>query len=230
MEQKKTKVEIHNGDSLSFFKDFTRLEGDVVITDPPFNVGYHYKGYKDNLPKKEWLDLLSEVCQPPCVVILYPEMVFEFAARIGMTPTKCVSWVYPSNLPRQHRMIAWFGVKPDFTKVGQPYKDPKDKRIAKRIAEGHEARLYDWWDINQVKNDSKCKTAHPCQMPFEVMRRVVGITPCDRVLEPFAGTGTTLLAAQYWGKDSVGVDISPEYCEIARESIHQTGTLWETHG
>lgn len=225
-ESNKPEIQLINADSKAFFRDFTRQEGDVVISDPPFNVKYHYDNYKDNLPKEEWLDLLAEVCAPPCVVILYPEMVFEFAARLGMTPTKCVSWVYPSNTPRQHRMIAWFGVKPDFTKVGQPYKNPTDKRIAKRIAEGKEARLYDWWEVNQVKNVSAEKTAHPCQMPFEVMRRVVGITPCDRVLEPFAGSGTTLLAAKHWGKDAVGVELNPDYCEVAEQRLRGDGSLF----
>ena len=45
--------------------------------------------------------------------------------------------------------------------------NPNDKRIQKRIAEGKTgAKLYDWWNVNQVKNNSKEKTAHPCQMPL----------------------------------------------------------------
>ena len=44
------------------------------------------------------------------------------------------------------------------TEIEEPYKNPTDKRIAKRIAEGHEGgMLYDWWEINQVKNVSKDK-------------------------------------------------------------------------
>lgn len=220
-------IEIHNEDSRVFFKNFDRKEGDVVITDPPFNMKYHYDSYKDNLPKKEWLDLLADLCQPPSVVVLYPEMMFEFAMRIGTAPTKCVSWVYPSNIPRQHRMIAWFGVKPDFTKVGQPYRNPTDKRVKERILQGFQARLYDWWEINQVKKDNKCKTLHPCQMPFEVMRRVVGITPCDRVLEPFAGSGTTLLAAKEWQKSAVGVEINETYFKIIKQSLLETKKIWD---
>ena len=46
-----------------------------------------------------------------------------------------MSWVYNSNTGKQHRDIAFFGVKPDFRKVGQDYKNPTDKRIAKRSAE-----------------------------------------------------------------------------------------------
>ncbi len=214
-------IDLYNADSRVFFKDFKRKEGDVVITDPPFNVKYHYDGYKDNLPKNEWLDMLAELCKPPCVIILYPEMMFEFASRIGAVPDKCVSWVFPSNLPRQHRMIAWFGVKPDFTKVSQPYKNPNVSKIKKRIAEGKEAQLYDWWEINMVKNTNPARTDHPCQMPFQVMSRIVGITPCKRILEPFAGSGTTLLASKEWGIPAVGVEMNPDYCEIIAERLSQ---------
>ena len=217
----KANIEIHNEDSRVFFKNFDRKEGDVIITDPPFNIGFHYETYKDNLPKKEWLDMLSEVCKPPCVLILYPEMMFEFSNKIGVFPDKCVSWVFPSNLPRQHRMIAWFGVKPDFTKVQQPYKNRNISKIKKRIAEGKEAKLYDWWEINMVKNTAHAKTDHPCQMPFEVMSRIVGITPCDRVIEPFAGSGTTLVAAKEWNIDAVGVEMNPNYCNIINDRLKQ---------
>ena len=98
-----------------------------------------------------------------------------------MIPTKVVSWCYNSNLPRQHRDIAFYNVKPDFRKVRQPYKNPTDKRIRELVASGSKGSpLYDWWQIQQVKNVSKDKQKHPCQMPLEVMERIVGILVHDR--------------------------------------------------
>ena len=58
-------------------------------------------------------------------------------------------------------------------------------------------------------------------MPLEVMRRVVGITPAERILDPFAGSGTTLLAADMWGIDSVGLEQSLKYVrEIEKRLIN----------
>ena len=56
-------------------------------------------------------------------------------------------------------------------KLLRKYKNLNDKRIKARIAAGKTgAKLYDWWEINQVKNVSKEKTEHPCQgdwpLPF----------------------------------------------------------------
>lgn len=193
----------------------------VIVTDPPFNVGYHYKTYKDNMDADAYYEMLGDVFSfAPFVVIHYPEEIYKIAFQVGEFPERVVSWVYNSNTPKQHRDIAFFGVKPDFTKYGQPYKNPKDKRIAQRIAEGKTAKLYDWWEINQVKNVSKEKTAHPCQMPLEVMRRIVAILPDEyTVVDPFMGSGTTALACKELGRNFVGIEMDEHYADIARSRL-----------
>jgi len=194
----------------------------IVVTDPPFNVGYHYNNYKDNLDADEYYEMLGSVFQySPFVVIHYAEEIYKIAFQVGEFPDKVVSWVYNSNTPKQHRDIAFFGVKPDFTKYGQPYKNLKDKRIMQRIADGKSARLYDWWEINQVKNVSKEKTSHPCQMPVEVMRRIIGILPeYYTIVDPFMGSGTTGVACKSLDRDFSGIEMDEEYAEIARDRIN----------
>jgi len=196
----------------------------VIVTDPPFNVGYHYNDYKDNMAQDAYYSMLGSVFESvPFVIIHYPEQIYKLAIQINKTPDKVVSWVYNSNTPKQHRDISFFGVKPDFTKYGQPYKNPTDKRIAQRIAEGKTAKLYDWWEINQVKNVSKDKTAHPCQMPLEVMRRIVGILPDDyTIVDPFMGSGTTALACKELGRKFIGIDMDETYVEIAKQRLSTT--------
>jgi hypothetical protein len=91
---------------------------------------------------------------------------------IGMEPSRAVAWVYHANTPRQWRLICWFGVEPDFTRLRQPYGNPTDARVQELIANGSEgAASYDWWLIEQTKNVSAEKTCHPAQTPVEVMRR-----------------------------------------------------------
>lgn len=160
----------------------------IIVTDPPFNIGYHYNTYKDNLKEDEYLEGLCNLLEYlPCVVIHYPETLYKIAFRLGKFPEKIISWVYNSNTAKQHRDIAFFGIIPNMNQVKQPYKNPNDKRIKQRIAEGKTgAKLYDWWNINQVKNVSKDKTKHPCQMPIEVMENIIGILPYDSVIvDPF---------------------------------------------
>jgi DNA modification methylase len=149
--------------------------------------------------------------------VQYPEALHQLSVTLGRVPERVVSWVYNSNTAKQHRDIAFYGVTPDFKKVRQPYKNPNDKRIKERIARGLTGcKLYDWWNVNQVKNVSKAKTGHPCQMPLEVMKNIVGVLPEDAVIvDPFMGSGTTGVACLELGREFVGIEIDASYYEIA---------------
>ena len=120
-------------------------------------------------------------------------------------------------------MSLFFGVTPDFRKVRQPYKNPSDKRIMRRMADGEAgAKLYDWWEANQVKNVSREKTSHPCQMPVEVMENIISILPDEMlVIDPFMGIGTTGVACVEAGRDFVGIEMDEGYFGIAEECIRQ---------
>ena len=147
-------IQIYNGNNIEVLQSLNlNLSKCIFVSDPPFNIGYHYDQYNDRMNEDDYYNWLADVFGTnKQVIIHYPEYLYKHAFNIGLFPEKVVSWVYNSNTGKQHRDIAFFGVKPDFRKVGQDYKNPTDKRISKRIAEGKTARLYDWWEINQVKN------------------------------------------------------------------------------
>lgn len=195
----------------------------VVVTDPPFNIGYRYKGFTDRMDEGDYYAMLAEVtAQTAAVVIHYPEQLHRLSIEKGEAPERVVSWVYNSNTRKQHRDVAFYGVKPDFNRVKQPYKNQNDKRIRKLMAEGKGARLYDWWNVNQVKNVSKAKTGHPCQMPVEVMKNIIGILPDGiGVIDPFLGSGTTAVACAELGVPFIGYEIVEEYAEMANKRVKE---------
>lgn len=194
----------------------------LVITDPPYNQGYAYNSYSDRMTEEEYIELLSHI-PTPCVIIHYPEETINILPKA--IKDKCeqvVCWVYNSNTGKQSRLISWWGCKPDFRKVLQPYKNLNDKRIQKRIEEGKTgAKLYDWWEINQVKNVSKEKTEHPCQIPEEVIRRIILTTakPGETIIDVFAGSGTTNKVANDLGFDTIGYEVDEFYCDIIKNRI-----------
>jgi DNA modification methylase len=214
-------VTIYHGDCRDILPTVTADA--VVVSDPPYNVGYHYDGYSDSLSSDEYLTLLQTVMRMPSVMLHYPESIAAFCARTGWAPTECVSWVYHANTPRQWRQIAWFGATVDFARVTQPYMNPHDKRVMALMAAGKMRSLYDWWHIEQVKNVSDEKTEHPCQIPVAVMERVLGITPHpSTVLDPFMGSGTTLVAAKRLGRRAIGIELNQAYCDIAIRRLAQS--------
>lgn len=64
---------------------------------------------------------------------------------------------------------------------------------------------------------------HPCPKPVEWMRWLIDIAsePHDVILDPFAGSGTTLRAAKDLGRRAIGIEIDPAYCEIAVRELAQ---------
>jgi DNA modification methylase len=204
------------------YRDYEIPKG-LVITDPPYNQGYKYNDYEDRLSEEEYIELLSKI-PTPCVIIHYPEETINILPKaIKGKCEQVVCWVYNSNTGKQSRLISWWGCKPDFRKVRQPYKNLNDKRIQKRISEGKTgAKLYDWWEINQVKNVSKEKTDHPCQIPEELIKRIILTTasPNDIIIDVFGGSGTTAKVAKDLGFSSVSYEIDSEYCEIIEKRVN----------
>jgi DNA modification methylase len=205
-----------NGD----FRDYEYPKG-ITITDPPYNQNYHYGSYKDKLKNDEYLLLLSGI-KKPCVIIHYPEETINLLPNIFGKCEQVVSWVYNSNTGKQHRLISWWGCKPDFSKLTQPYKNPNDKRVKRLIESGRMgAKLYDWWEIQQIKNVSKEKTEHPCQIPEEVIKRILltTVNKNETVVDPFSGSGTVLKVANDFGYKSIGYEIDTNYCNIIKERL-----------
>lgn len=210
------------GNSFELIQDVIKsVNNPCIVTDPPFNVGYHYDSYKDKKDEYEYYSDLSgmfELC--PSVVVHYPEALYKLSYRMGAFPMRVVSWVYNSNTNKQHRDIAYFNIEPNFKGLGE-FKNPNDKRIKERIAKGLKPRGYDWIYCNQVKNVSKEKTEHPCQMPLEVMSYILSSLPKDiTVIDPFAGSGTTLVAAKKLNMDYIGIEMSEKYIDIIKERLN----------
>lgn len=87
-------------------------------------------------------------------------------------------------------------------------------------------RIYDWWNVNQVKNVSRDKTEHPCQMPQEVMNNIIGILPKYEnivVIDPFMGSGTIGMACKKYGIDFIGIEMNEKYFEIAKNRLEGNG-------
>ena len=216
-------IHIINDDFVNQIGFIRTLPNTVIVTDPPFNIGYHYKNYKDKMDQSDYYKMIADVVRMfPSVIILYPESLHRLSIECGKAPNRIVSWVYNSNTARQHRDIAFYGIDPNFKNVIQPYKNPNDKRIKERIGRGlMGCKIYDWWNVNQVKNVSKDKTKHPCQMPIEVMKNVVAMLPDNStVVDIFMGSGTTAEACIDLGYDFVGVEIDEDYYKIAKNRIN----------
>lgn len=175
----------------------------------------------------------------PLDVIFYP--IFK---QFGFKLRNRIVWHYEHGLhPRRrlanrHETILWFTKGDAYNFDVDPVRVPQ-KYPGKRHFKGpNRGELSgnplgknpgDVWIFPNVKSAHPEKTAHPAQFPVELAERcVLSMTrPGDTVLDPFAGTGTTLIAATKHGRIGIGCECRPDYVAIGLDRLSQlaAGTL-----
>lgn len=106
-------------------------------------------------------------------------------------------------------------------KKGQPSGNP----LGKNPSDIWEIVVKDWetgmWNIPNVKSNHPEKTLHPCQFPIELVERcVLALTNENSwVLDPFAGVGSTVLAALKNNRNAIGIEKELDYCNIAKQRV-----------
>ena len=207
---------IYNKDYREIIKNLDK-EKTLIITDPPYNVGWKYDTYKDKVSGDDYLKLFSYFKGFRFVVIHYIEDIIKYVVPSMGVPTKVVQWVYNSNMGKQHRSIAFFNCKPDFNKEKQLPKNPTDKRV------NSEVKLYDWWLINLVKNVSKEKENYSNQIPEQVISNIIKIVAKenDVIFDPFMGSGTTPAVASKLEYKYIATDISETAYNITKNRLRK---------
>jgi DNA modification methylase len=198
----------------------------VIITDPPYNIGFGgYDEYDDAMDDEEYIEMIASLQQERVVLMTYPEEMMRLITPALGPAEHFSTWCVNSNTTRRFRLIGYWGVLPEYSRIKQPYKNLGDKRIQMLMQEGNGgANLYEWWDdIQLVKNVSQEKTAHPCPIPERLADRLITLTTNigETVIDPFMGSGTVIKEAARLGRKAIGFEISERYCEIAVSRLVQ---------
>jgi len=176
----------------------------------------------------------------PLDTVLYPAF-----KDLGLIMRNRIIWHFEHGLhcskrySGRYETIIWFTRKTkNYTFNLDPVRVPQ-KYPAKKYFKGPKAGQYscnplgknpgDIWNIPNVKNNHVEKTEHPCQYPVELVERLV-LSMSDKddwVLDPFSGTGTSVIAAIRHNRRGAGAEIIKKYVDIARDRIHKAvdGTL-----
>jgi len=127
----------------------------------------------------------------------------------------------PSKYPGKRHFKGPNKGKPSGNPLG---KNPSD--IWEIVAQDWEEGL---WDIPNVKSNHPEKTSHPCQFPIELVERcILALTnENDWVFDPYAGVGSSLIAAVMHNRRAMGSEKEAQYVDIARERLasYYNGTL-----
>ena len=236
-------MNILTGDCLDVLPTRDRESVDLVVTDPPYNIGIDY-GLGASADRRDDYDVWCERWINWCYRALKPTGSLwiisgqEHGADIdlkirwcGMTMRNRITWhetfgVYcQKKFGRTSRPI-YYAVKDEkrFTFNRDAVTVPSDRQTKygdRRAAPGGKI-MGDVWQINRVCG-TFCERVKgvPTQLPETLVRRIVGVSsnPGDVVLDPFAGSGTVPAVAQAMGREAVGIELNPEYAEIARQRV-----------
>lgn len=167
----------------------------------------------------------------PLDALLYP-----ICSELGLKLRNRIVWHFEHGLHCSRRLsgryevVLWFTKSDRYTFNLDPIRVPQ-KYPGKKYFKGPKTGQYscnplgkspgDVWTIPNVKSNHVEKTDHPCQFPIELIERLVlALTNNgDAVLDPFVGTGTSIIAAIRHNRRGIGAEIVPAYLRIARERI-----------
>lgn len=192
-------VTIYNADCRKVLPFLERF--DLLLTDPPYGIGAARMnlGFSrtSRMEKDDW-----DADQPPGWLL---ESLFDAAG-------KHVIWggnYY--GLPPSRQFVVW--------DKGGRFKDRSFSECEQAWCSWDGvARLFHYDTIN----GDDFKKVHPTQKPLALMRWCLSLVPdAVTVLDPFMGSGTTLVAAKLEGRKAVGIEIGEKYCEAAANRLRQ---------
>jgi DNA modification methylase len=165
---------------------------DLVLTDPPYGVGKKYASYEDT---QENLSHLIASIFVAGKVIITPGVnnIHRYPQ-----PEWTLCWWKPNAMVRS--VVANANIWEPILVYGCGYVFGRD---------GIEVCL------------TPQPIDHPCPKPIKLFRWLLSKVTADLILDPFMGSGTTLVAAKQLGRCAIGIEISEDYCKIAVERLRQ---------
>lgn len=216
------------GDALDFLQGFPDGAVNLVLTDPPYSARTH-KGARSNSTKGPAGGRAVGSAFDATDLDALRDM---FAECARVTTGWVVSFIdYAHAVALEHNPPPGLRV----LRIGVWVKtNPMPQLSGDRPAQGWEAVVYMHRDDVRPTWNGGGKhgnfiapvmqgTGHPTAKPLPILETIIKrfTSPGDVVIDPFMGSGSTLVAAQNTGRDAHGVDLNPDYVALARERLAQ---------
>lgn len=209
---KENKIAIICDDCLNAMPDLEPV--DLVMTDPPYNVGKNYGDCKDNLTVREYEIFINRICSAinnisknKIVIVLGSQPLLKWWKKMPMAKLIIIQ-----------------------VKAGMSNRKPKGfvpKFRALLTTVGSKIFTGDLWDDIRWPGEGyffdEANYDHPAITPLKLIKRCLNIfmDPNQICLDPFMGSGTTLVACKDLGRFGIGIEIEERYCEIAAKRLSQ---------
>lgn len=209
--------ELWVGDALTMLRRLPSESVQAIITDPPYNIGKDFGNGVSADRRDDYDEWLTSIWAE-CGRLATDGAYLIYTNRIAHLPVGMLAVPDPwrfHHVFAWHKPLAlagcWYGIAPHWEPIfvyvkGKPWRPFRSEFVMS--------------DVRQ-HNVATTRTGHPTEKPIALMRDLVEYAcPTDGVvLDCFAGSGTTLVAAQTLGRRYIGIEIGEQWCAVAAKRL-----------
>lgn len=244
-------IYIFNEDFLKF-DSINENSVDLIVTSPPYNLDVRYNSFNDRISYEEYLEFTNtwlEKCYKflkddgrMCLNIpldknkggqqsVYADII-TLAKKNGFKYHTTIIW-NEQNISKRTAWGSWLSASAPYViapveMIAVLYKKKWKKTSGSRISDITKDEFMEWTNgVWNFMGESKKKVGHPAPFPIELPRRCIKLFSFlnDVVLDPFLGSGSTLIAAALLHRIGIGVEIDKNYCEIAKNRLFREAKI-----
>jgi DNA modification methylase len=241
------KINILQGDAIELFRGIETNSVDLIIADPPYNLGKDYgnnhdmKGFEDYLNfSRAWLNEAYRVLKTTGTIYVFMGVRFisylydMMDRELKMFFNSWICWHYTQGMGKKigfsprHDDILIFNKSQKFTFNLDEVKVPQKYYRARNNMRG--ANPGDVWKFSHVHYCNPNRQKHPTQKPEGLIERMVLASSNfdDMVLDPFSGSGTTLRVCQQLNRNGIGFELNPDFVEMTKERLNKPFTSFDS--
>ena len=214
---KMAETTLYNQDCIAAMQQIDAESIDLIVTDPPYNLGNFMKKRDTNL--KNFFKASARVMKKGGTMIMFMaiikvETIIQLAEKHGFYYKTTGIWHKTNPMPRNMNL--------HFVNSTEAWVYFTYKKRTGTFNNGG-AMFHDFIETSVTPNGERKYGKHPTQKPEGLIQHFVEIlsNPKDTVLDPFMGSGTTGVVAKRTDRDFIGIELDEEYFKIAQERIQE---------
>ena len=202
-------VTLYHGDCLTEHREW--LNADVLVTDPPYGMSYESNRNRDKRNVKIGRPVAADDATDA-----RDNALIEWGDKAALVFGK---WNRPR--PRNTKMrLVWDKRVPGMGDLSIPW-GPTDEEVYVLGGGWSGKRESSVLSVQMLMSGDSSRPDHPTPKPIPLMEILVKKCPPGVIADPFAGSGTTLIAARNLGRTAIGVELEEKYCEIIAKRLDQ---------
>jgi len=241
------KTQILNANALEALKNIASGTVDLIIADPPYNLGKDYGNDSDRQQfdeylnfSKQWISEAHRVLKKNGTIYIFMGVrfisyVYNILERdFDFKYNSWICWHYTQGMGKKkgfsprHDDILMFTKSDNFTYNLDDIKVPQKYYRERNNMRG--ANPGDVWLFSHIHYCNENRHDHPTQKPEGIIERMVlaSSNEGDTVLDPFAGSGTTLRVCQQLNRNVTGIELNPEYVSMIESRLSKPFTGFDS--